>query len=97
MKSRRTWQQQVVAPGHAAGFDGVINDYYLLRTTRFEPNGTLGAEALAAENIHAFRWWSIEELQAHKGEAVFGPRDLPALIVDLRDHGLPPAPLLLGP
>src|SRR5258705_13456425 len=25
------WHQKVVAPGHATGYDGVINDFYLVR------------------------------------------------------------------
>ena len=31
------WHQQVVAPGHAAGYDGVVNDYFLVRTVSFIP------------------------------------------------------------
>jgi hypothetical protein len=26
------WHQEVIDPGHAAGYDGVINDYFLIRT-----------------------------------------------------------------
>lgn len=33
------WHQKVVAPGHAAGYDGVINDYFLVRTATFTPRG----------------------------------------------------------
>lgn len=39
------WHQRVVAEGHAEGYDGVINDYYLIKTggwfvsarTRYRP------------------------------------------------------------
>ena len=26
------WHQEVAAPGHAYGYDGVVNDYFLVRT-----------------------------------------------------------------
>jgi ADP-ribose pyrophosphatase YjhB (NUDIX family) len=26
------WHQEVAAPGHADGYDGVVNDYFLVRT-----------------------------------------------------------------
>jgi 8-oxo-dGTP diphosphatase len=48
------WHQQVVAPGHAAGYDGVVNDYFLLRSTSFTPRGTMSGDELAAENIAGF-------------------------------------------
>jgi len=71
------WHQRVVADGHATGYDGVINDCYLVRTASFRPSGCLGEHVLRTENITGFRWWSIDELQAYGGGAVFGPRDLP--------------------
>jgi 8-oxo-dGTP diphosphatase len=33
------WHQEVVAPGHAEGYDGVVNDYFLIRTASFDPSG----------------------------------------------------------
>ena len=34
------WHQAVpAAPSHADGYDGVVNDYFLVRTTRFDPPG----------------------------------------------------------
>jgi 8-oxo-dGTP diphosphatase len=90
------WHQRVVADGHAAGYDGIINDYYLIRTQHFSPSGSLSAEALRAENVAGFRWWSMPELQAYRGEAVFAPRDLPALLAHLLDTGPPEKPLPLG-
>ena len=67
------WHQRVVAEGHAEGYDGVINDYYLIKTDNFTPIGSLGAEILRAENITRFRWWSLAELQNYRGDAIFGP------------------------
>lgn len=31
------WHQEVAAPGHADGYDGLVNDYFLVHTTRFIP------------------------------------------------------------
>lgn len=41
----------------AVGYDGVINDYFLVRTTRFDPRGELSEDDLAAEHISGMRWW----------------------------------------
>src|SRR4051794_7804222 len=34
------WHQEVVS-GHVPGYDGVVNDYFLVRTAAFLPRGTL--------------------------------------------------------
>ena len=31
------WHQEVAAPGHADGYDGVVNDYFLVRTRALIP------------------------------------------------------------
>lgn len=82
------WHQRVVAPGHAEGYDGVINDYYLIETNSFAPQGSLGAAVLRGENTTRFQWWALDELQTYMDEAVFGPRNLPALLAELviADH-----------
>ena len=90
------WHQRVVAEGHATGYDGVINDYYLLKTEAFAPRGTLGDEALRRENIAEFRWWDLEELRTYRGQAVFAPRALPQLLTDLLLAGAPNGPLQVG-
>ncbi len=54
------WHQRVVAHGHAEGYDGIVNDYYLIETGHFEPHGSLSADALRAENITEFRWWALD-------------------------------------
>ena len=90
------WHQRVVAEGHAEGYDGVINDYYLIKTDNFTPIGSLGAEILRAENIARFRWWSVGELHTYRGDAIFGPRDLAALLEQLLSAGAPQEPLAIG-
>ena len=90
------WHQEVVAPGHVLGYDGVVNDYFLVRAEAFDPRGSLDDDALAAESITRFHWWTTSELDAHDGPEVFGPRDLPALYAELLRNGPPAAPRALG-
>ncbi|MFE3944243.1 NUDIX domain-containing protein [Streptomyces sp. NPDC059118] len=90
------WHQEVVAPGHASGYDGVVNDYFLVREARFSPRGTLSAEALAAEHISGLEWWHPREVAAYDGPEIFSPRDLATLLTDLIASGVPAAPVPLG-
>jgi ADP-ribose pyrophosphatase YjhB (NUDIX family)/GNAT superfamily N-acetyltransferase len=88
------WHQEVVADGHATGYDGVINDYFLVRADAFEPAGTLTLAELRAENVHELGWWTLAELRAHDGR--FSPRELPALLQRLLESGPPSTPTQLG-
>ena len=90
------WHQHVVAAGHAAGYDGVVNDIYLVRTAAFEPAGSLSAEQLAAENLMALRWWTLHELSSYDGPDLFAPRDIAGLLATLFEHGAPTEPLAVG-
>ena len=42
------WHQEIVAADHAPGFDGIINDYFLIRASHFQPRGELTDDQLAA-------------------------------------------------
>ncbi|WP_405057362.1 GNAT family N-acetyltransferase [Kribbella sp. NBC_01505] len=88
------WHQEIVADGHADGFEGVINDYFLIRADAFEAGGTMSAAELVAENVHGHRWWTLDELRAHEGR--FAPSNLPDLVADLLRSGPPAVPLTLG-
>jgi 8-oxo-dGTP diphosphatase len=90
------WHQHIEMPDLLDGYDGVVNDYYLLRTERFTPRGSLGDAELARELVGNFDWWSLEQLRDYRGDAVFGPRDLPALVSDLIESGLPSQPHSVG-
>jgi 8-oxo-dGTP pyrophosphatase MutT (NUDIX family) len=90
------WHQRVVAAGHASGYDGVVNDIYLVRTAAFEPAGSLSAEQLAAENLMALRWWTLHELSSYDGPDLFAPRDIAGLLATLFEHGAPTEPLAVG-
>jgi 8-oxo-dGTP diphosphatase len=70
------WHQEAVGDDLYDGYDGVINDYFLVRTPAFIPAGTLTPEEMAAENIRGFRWWPPAEIAAYPGPDLFSPRDL---------------------
>lgn len=90
------WHQEVVAPGMAAGYDGVVNDYFLVRTTEFNPRGTLSDDELAAENITRLEWWHPREVARYVGPELFSPRDLATPLRALIASGAPARPVPLG-
>ncbi|TCN34244.1 8-oxo-dGTP pyrophosphatase MutT (NUDIX family) [Kribbella orskensis] len=90
------WHQVVVADGHAKGYDGVINDYYLVRLDSFTPSGAMSPEELRAENVHGHQWWSVSDLKSYSGPAVFSPRSLGVLLETLLAEGPPEHPLQLA-
>src|SRR5258708_36807684 len=71
------WHQEVIPPGYAAGYDGVVNDYYLIRTTAFQPRGAMSDDKLAAENISGLHWRRPQDIAEYRGtDLSFSPRDL---------------------
>ena len=90
------WHQEVVRAGHAAGYDGIINDFFLVRTSAFTPRGSLTDEELAAENVTELRWWTVAEIIGYRGSDLFGPRALGTLLTGLLASGLPDSPVILG-
>jgi 8-oxo-dGTP diphosphatase len=91
------WHQEVDAPSRADGYDRLVNDYFLVRTTRFDPRGALSAEDLAAELISGMRWWRHEDIAGYVGPDLFSPRDLATPLAALIAGGLPGTPpLMLG-
>ncbi|MFI6857008.1 NUDIX hydrolase [Streptomyces sp. NPDC050416] len=90
------WHQEVVAAGHAVGYDGVVNDYFLVRTAAFDPRGSLSDDELAAENISGLKWWHPQEVAGYDGPDLFSPRDLATPLTALIASGVPAAPVPLG-
>ena len=90
------WHQEVVVPDHAPGYDGIVNDYFLVRTLHFEPRGELTDAQLAAENIATFRWWRLSEIKEYSGPDLFSPRDLATPLTALLTYGIPADPITLG-
>ncbi len=90
------WHQRVVAAGHADGYDGVINDYFLVRTSSFTPRGALPHDELTAENITGWRWWRCQDIAGYQGTDLFSPRDLATPLNALLTNQNPAAPVKLG-
>lgn len=90
------WHQVVVAADHAPGFDGMVNDYFLIRATHFEPQGEFTDDQLTAEHITRFRWWPPSEITGYTGPDLFSPRDLATRLTDLLTSGIPSDPVTLG-
>ena len=90
------WHQEVLAPGQADGYDGIVNDCFLVRTTRFDPRGALSDDDLAAEHISGMRWWRLAEIAGYGGTDLFSPRDLATPLAALIGGDIPSTPLMLG-
>jgi 8-oxo-dGTP diphosphatase len=90
------WHQRIVDPGHIDGYDGVVHDYFLVRTDHFAPRGTMTPEQLRAELVYGHRWWTVEEIQSYAGADFFGPRRLGELLVPLLRGELPASPISIG-
>ncbi len=90
------WHQVVVAADLAPSFDGIVNDYFFIRATHFEPQGEFTADQLAAEHIAAFRWWQLSEITDYTGPDLFSPRDIATPLTDLLTSGIPADPVTLG-
>ncbi len=92
----QVWHQQVRWPHRDNGFDGVRNDYFLVRTSAFDPRGSMTDEQLAQECLMGFRWWSLSELHEYSGPAVFAPPGFPALLRALLLDGVPASPIAIS-
>ena len=90
------WHQEVAAPSKADGYDGMVNDYFLVRTERFDPRGALSDDDLAAEHISGMRWWHHQEIADYGGSDLFSPRDFATPLAALIAGEIPAAPLMLG-
>ena len=90
------WHQEVLATDHAPEFDGIVNDYFLVRVSHFQPRGDLTDDQLAAELMDAFRWWRLPEIVSHAGPELFSPRDLATPLTALLTTGVPTRPIHLG-
>jgi 8-oxo-dGTP pyrophosphatase MutT (NUDIX family) len=90
------WHQEVLATDPASRFDGISNDYFLVRTSNFQPRGELTDDQLAAELLAAFRWWHLPEIVSYAGPDLFSPRDLATLLPALLTTDTPTQPIHLG-
>ncbi|MET9019532.1 NUDIX domain-containing protein [Actinopolymorpha sp. NPDC004070] len=90
------WHQEVAAPANADGYDGLVNDYFLVRTRHFDPRGALSEEDLAAEHISGMRWWQHADIATYGGTDLFSPRDLATPLAALIGGDIPSTPVMLG-
>jgi 8-oxo-dGTP diphosphatase len=90
------WHQEVAAPRRADGYDGVVNDYFLVRTTRFDPHGALSDDDHAAEHISGIRWWHHRDISEYGGPDLFSPRDIATPLAALIAGDIPGTPVMLG-
>lgn len=91
------WHQVVITADLAPGLDGMVNDYFLVRTGHFEPRGEVTGDQLAAdEHLAGFRWWRLAEITDYAGPDLFSPRGLAPLLTDLLASGAPAEPVTLG-
>ena len=66
-----------------------------MRTERFDPEPTIGWEAMRAELVHEMRWGSLEEI-TQAVDLRFAPQRLAELIGDLVSQGAPAHPIETG-
>lgn len=90
------WHQVVTDPGRDDRYAGVVNDYFLVRTSRFHPRGTLSDDDLAAEHITGMRWWRLTDIAEHDGTDLFSPRDIATPLAALVAGDVPATPVMLG-
>ena len=90
------WHQEVPVRDRADGYDGVVNDYFLVRTPLFDPRGALSDDDIAAELIGEMRWWRHEDIAGYGGADLFSPRDLATPLAALIAGDIPETPVMLG-
>ncbi|WP_134738493.1 NUDIX domain-containing protein [Nocardioides sp. 503] len=90
------WHQELAMPGLEGEYDGLVNDYFLVRTPRFEPRGAFSDEQLADELISELRWWRLADIAGYGGPDLFSPRDLAAPLAALVAGDVPSTPVTLG-
>ena len=90
------WHQELAAPGHPGGYDRAVNDYFLVRTARFDPRGALPDDELAAEHITGMRWWRHRDIAEYSGTDLFSPRDIATPLAALIAGDIPDTPVILG-
>jgi len=88
------WRRRLVGPGLVAGYDGVLEDCFLIRTPAFTPRGAFSDAQLAAERLVELRWWTVAEIAA--ADTVFAPRDMAAQVAALLTGDIPTEPVALG-
>ncbi|MFT7654393.1 MAG: 8-oxo-dGTP diphosphatase [Limisphaerales bacterium] len=69
-------------------------DYYLVRTPKFEPTGHNNPAQHEAELMTEYRWWPLADIAA--SEEIFVPRKLAAQLRALLNGPVPSSPIEVG-
>jgi ADP-ribose pyrophosphatase YjhB (NUDIX family) len=89
------WNRIHVIPIFDTDFDGQHDHVHLIRSERFEPQPTIGWDAMRAEHVHEMRWWSPEAIVA-ADDVRFAPRRLAEFYTSILTDGPPPTPIDTG-
>lgn len=89
------WNRLHVIPITNTDFDGQHDRVHVVRTQRFEPEPTIGWEAMRAESVHEMRWWSHDEID-QATQLRFAPRRLAELFGQFVSQGAPASPIETG-
>ena len=89
------WNRLHIIPLINTDFDGQRDLIHVVRTPRFQPEPTIGWEAMRAEYVHEMRWWSLAEIE-QAADLLFAPRRLAELFHQLISDGPPVAPIETG-
>jgi 8-oxo-dGTP pyrophosphatase MutT (NUDIX family) len=84
------WTRSVPIPWAAPPFVQ-RETYFWTPTARFEPSDASIPTEAERNEIDAYRWWRLDEIEASRER--FAPRRLGALLRELFEAGLPVAPI----
>jgi len=85
-------RRHVLVLGHGDGVD-LREVYFLAHVPAFEVD-TRGFTAEELDYVTAWRWWTVDELEATPD--LLAPRDLPSLLREVLRDGPPTAPMTIG-
>lgn len=89
------WNRLHIIPLTNTDYDGQHERVHVVRTERFDPEPTIGWEAMRAELVHEMRWWSLEEI-TQAADLRFAPQRLAELFGDFVSQGAPTHPIETG-
>lgn len=88
------WNREHIVPMRT-GHDGQRDRIHLVRVDRFEPEPTIGWEAMREEYVVDLRWWTLDDI-ATRTDQRFVPRRLEAHLRDLLTRGVSNEPVDVG-
>ena len=83
LTAQHVWHQEFLDDSLSGDFDGVINDYFVVRHELFDQKGSFSDAVLFDEGLEAFKWWSVESISDAAPTHLFSPRDLANLLAQL--------------